>query len=114
MRHSIGRTLPAGVTTQVLEVPNGYIADVSMTLISNTSGSTGNITFYWQHGHDASHQIYILNAKTLNSKDYIQFSNGNIVMKSGDTFHFNPSVEMNVIITFELLKAPQLFTFPNE
>jgi len=114
MKHSIGRTLPASTNTQVLLVPNGYIADVSMVFISNTSGSTGNISFYWEHGHDPSHQIYVLNAKTINSKDYLQFSQGNLVMKSGDSFYFNPSVEMNVIVTFDLLKAPQLFTFPNE
>jgi hypothetical protein len=114
MRHSIGRTLPAGVTSEVLLVPNGYIADVSLIFISNTSGSTSNITLYWQHGHDPSHQIYILSTKTISSKDYLQLSNGNVVMKSGDSLQFLPSSEMNIIVTFDLLKAPQLFTFPNE
>lgn len=114
MKHSIGRTLPAGVETQILVVPNGYIADVSMLFISNTSGSTGSIVVYWQHGHDSSHKVYILNGTSVGSKDYIQFSNGNVIMKAGDSFKLQPTQEMNVIVTFDLLQAPPLYTFAGE
>lgn len=114
MRHSIGRTLAASTETEILVVPNGYIADLSMLFISNTSGSTGSITVYWQHGHDASHKVYILNGTSLNSKDYLQFSNGNVIMKSGDSLKLTPTQEMNVIVTFDLLQAPPLYAFAGE
>lgn len=114
MKHSIGRTLAAGVETQILVVPNGYIADVSMLFISNTSGSTGSVVVYWQHGHDSSHKVYILNGTSVGSKDYIQFSNGNVIMKAGDSFKLQPTQEMNVIVTFDLLQAPPLYTFAGE
>lgn len=114
MKHSIGRTLPAGVETEILIVPNGYIADMSMLFISNTSGSTGSITVYWQHAHSASHKIYILNGYSLNAKDFLQFSNGNLILKSGDSLKLTPTQEMNVIATFDLLQAPPLYSFAGE
>ena len=114
MKHSIGRTLPAGVETEMLIVPNGYIADMSMLFISNTSGSTGSIVVYWQHAHSASHKIYILNGTSVGSKDYIQFSNGNLILKSGDSLKLQPTQEMNVIATFDLLQAPPLYSFAGE
>jgi len=114
MRHSIGRTLPDSTETEILLVPNGYIADLSMLFISNTSGSTGSITVYWEHGHDATHKVYILNGTSLGSKDYIQFSNGNVIMKSGDSLKLTPTQEMNVIVTFDLLQAPPLYAFAGE
>ena len=114
MRHSIGRTLPASTETEMLVVPNGYIADLSMLFISNTSGSTGSVTVYWQHAHEATHKVYILNGKSLGSKDYIQFSNGNVIMKSGDSLKLEPTQEMNVIVTFDLLQAPPLYAFAGE
>ena len=114
MKHSIGRTLPASTETEILIVPNGYIADLSMLFISNTSGSTGSITVYWQHAHDSNHKIYILNGTSLGSKDYIQFSNGNVVLKSGDSLKLTPTQEMNVIVTFDLVQAYPLYAFSGE
>lgn len=114
MKHSIGRTLPASTTTEILVVPNGYIADLSLLFISNTSGSTGSISVYWQHAHDTNHKIYILNGTSLNSKDYLQFSNGNVILKSGDSLKLTPTQEMNVIVTFDLLQAPPLYAFAGE
>lgn len=114
MLHSIGKALSASTASTLFTVPNGYVAHLSMLFISNTSGSTGSITVYWQHAHDSSHKVYILNGKSLNSKDYIQFSNGVVVMKSGDSLVLNPTHPMDVIATFDLLQAPPLYTFNNE
>ena len=114
MLHSIGKTLSSSTNTTLFTVPNGYVAHLSMLFISNTSGSTGSMTVYWQHAHDSSHKVYILNGKSLNSKDYIQFSNGVVVMKSGDSLVLNPTQTMDVIATFDLLQAPPLYTFNNE
>lgn len=114
MKHSIGRTLTAGVETEILVVPNGYIADLSMLFISNTSGSTGSIIVYWQHAHDINHKIYILNGTSLNSKDYLQFSNGNVILKSGDSLKLTPTQQMNVIVTFDLMQAYPLYAFNGE
>lgn len=114
MLHSIGRTLPASTETEMLVVPNGYVAHLNMLFISNTSGSTGTITVYWQHAHDSAHKVYILNGKSLGSKDYIQFSNGTVVLKSGDSLKLTPTQEMNVIASFDLLQAPPLYAFSGE
>lgn len=114
MKHSIGKTIPAATDTTLFVVPPGYVAHVSLVFISNTSGSTGSVTFHWEHGHDASHKIYILNSKTISSKDYLQFSEGLLIMKEGDSLIFNPTNEMNVIVTFDLLQRQPLYTFDGE
>lgn len=111
MMHSVGRTVPASTDTTLFTVPNGYVAHLSMVFVSNTSGSTGSMTFHWEHAHNTLHKIYILNGYSLSSKNYVQFSNGIVVMQSGDKLVFNPTTEMNVIATFDLLQRPPLYTF---
>jgi hypothetical protein len=85
MKHSVGKTITTtGSDVELFTVPNGYVAEVSTLFISNTAGSTASVSVFWQHGHDATHKIYIINGKSLNSKDYLQFSDG-LVMKQGDS-----------------------------
>ena len=114
MMHSVGRTVPSATNTTLFTVPNGFVAHLNMVFVSNTSGSTGSMSFYWEHAHDSSHKIYILNGTSVGSKDYIQFTNGLVVMQSGDKLVFNPTTEMNVIVTSDLLQRPPLYTFDGE
>lgn len=114
MLHSVGRTIPASTDTTLFTVPNGYVAHLNMVFASNTSGATGQLTFYWQHAHDSAHKIYVLNGTSIGSKDYMQFSQGVVVMQAGDSLVFNPTQEMNIIATFDLLQAMPLYTFAGE
>ena len=116
MKHSVGKTITTtGSDVELFTVPNGYVAEMDLLFISNTSGSTASVSVFWQHGHDAFHQIYIINGNNLSSKDYIQFSNGSIVMKSGDSIQVQTNTSgVSFIATFDLRKELPMYTFAGE
>jgi hypothetical protein len=113
MKHSIGITLPAATTTTVFTVPNGYVAEVDMLFISNHSGNNKTVSAYWQHAHDPSHQIYIIDGYPLAAKGFVQFSDGSVVFQQGDSLKVAPETgsDMSVIVTFDLRKEAQILTF---
>lgn len=115
MKHSVGKTVTTtGSDVVLFTVPQGYVAEVSTLFISNSAGSTATVSVYWQHYHDASHQIYIINGRSLNSKDYLQFSDG-LVMKSGDSMKVQTNTSgISFIATFDLRKEFPMYTFDGE
>lgn len=115
MKHSVGKTITTtGSDVELFTVPQGYVAEVTTLFVSNTSGSTATVSIFWQHYHDATHQIYIINGKSLNSKDYLQFSDG-LVMKSGDSMWVNIGTSgISFIATFDLRKEFPMYTFDGE
>ena len=114
MMHSVGRSLATGTDQVIFTVPNGYVAHVSLVFITNDSGSTGTYTIAWKHAHDASHIIRFGYGKSLGNGESDQFSNGTLVMKSGDSMIVTNSVAMDFIVTFDLLQAPPLYAFAGE
>lgn len=114
MKHSIGKSFAAGSAQEIFIVPNGYIAIVYMVFITNTSGSTNSYDMSWRHGHDVSHDIRFAYGKSLGSGTSDQFTNGELVMKSGDKLTITNSGAMDVIVTFDLLQAMPLYAFAGE
>jgi hypothetical protein len=108
MKHSIPKTIPASTATTLFTVPAGYIAEVYMVFISNTSGSTGSCSFKWYWNGSS---VKVLNSKSLSNGDYIQFSNGSIIMQAGDRLEFTCSQPMDVIASFDLIQAPPMYVF---
>lgn len=114
MKHSIGKSFAAGSIQDIFTVPNGYIAIVYMAFITNTSGSTNSYDMSWHHAHDSSHVIRFAYGKSLGSGTSDQFTNGELVMKSGDYLTITNTGAMDVIVTFDLLQAPPLYAFDGE
>jgi hypothetical protein len=116
MKHSVGKTITTtGSDVVLFTVPPGYVAEIDMLFISNTSGSTASVSAYWEHGLDTSHDIYIINGYSLNSKDYLQFSNGSLVMKSNDSIKVQTNTSgVSFIATFDLRKELPMYTFDGE
>jgi hypothetical protein len=115
MKHSIGLTIPAATTTTMFTVPEGYVAEMDLLYIHNKSVTNKTIDVYWQHAHDPTHQIYILDDKLLSSKDYLQFSDGTVVLQAGDALKVLTETDSDytVIVTFDLRKEKPLYTFLN-
>jgi hypothetical protein len=116
MKHSIGVTVPADTLTEIFTVPNGFVAEVDMLYISNHTSSSKIASVYWQHAHDPSHLIYILFEKSLNAKEFLQFSNGSIVFKPGDALFIETAAgsDYTLIVTFDLRAAPAMYNFETE
>ena len=114
MKHSIGKSFAAGTAQEVFTVPNGYMAIVYMVFITNTSGSTSSYDMSWRHAHDAGHVIRFAYGKSLGSGTSDQFTNGELVMKSGDRLTITNSGAMDVIATFDLIQALPVYAFAGE
>ena len=114
MKHSIGKSLAAGTAQNIFTVPNGFIAVVYMVFVTNTSGSTGSYNMSWRHAHDPGHVIRFAYGKSLGSGSSDQFANGELIMKSGDSFTVTNTVAVDVIVTFDLIKSLPLYAFDGE
>jgi len=115
MKHSIGKAFTSGSIQLIFEVPAGYVAHVDLVYITNTSGSTGTYTIDWRHADNSYADIIrFAYGKSLGSGNSDQFSNGLLVMKSNDRMYVNPSMAVDVIVSFDLLKAPPLYSFDGE
>jgi hypothetical protein len=116
MRHSVGKQLTAGVVNTLFTVPNGYKAEVSLLFISNHTGNNKTISAYWQHAHDAAHQIRIIDGYQLATTEFIKFDGSTIVMQSGDSMVLTPesASDMSAIATFDLRKELQTVAFDGE
>lgn len=114
MKHSIGKSFAAGTDQELFTVPNGYMAVVYMVFITNTSGSTNSYDMTWHHAHDVTHSIRFAYGKSLGSGTSDQFTNGELVMKSGDSILITNSGAMDVIVTFNLLQALPVYAFAGE
>ena len=116
MKHTIGLQLTAGVNNTVLTVPAGYKAEVSLLFISNLDANNKTTTAYWEHAHNTAHKIYIIDTYPMASHSFIQFSNGSIVMQSGDKFVVKPEAgaTQSVLLTFDLRKEAGTLAFDGE
>ena len=116
MKHTIGLQLTAGVDNTVLTVPAGYKAEVSLLFISNLDANNKTTTAYWEHGHDPNHKIYIIDLYPMASHSFVQFSNGSIILQSGDKFVVKPEAgaTQSVLLTFDLRKEAGTLAFGGE
>lgn len=106
MKHTVGLQLVAGTANTVLIVPTGYKAEVSLLFISNLDANNKTTTAYWEHAHNTAHKIYIIDTYPMASHSFIQFSNGSIILQSGDKFVVTPEAgaTQSVMLTFDLYK----------
>ena len=102
---SVGLNLTANTLTTVYTVPVGYYAKWNLMYIFNGTGSTKSFTVYW-HDSSANADIYIMNANSVTSKQYIQMSDGYVVLEEGDSIYMQSETgsTFSTICTFELEK----------
>ena len=106
MKHTVGKQLTAGSANTIFTVPTGYKAEVTLLFVSNRDANNKTISVYWQHAHDAAHQIHIIDAYSLAANSFLQFSNGSVIMQSGDSMVMTPQAGsvMDTIVTLDLYK----------
>ena len=102
---SVGLNLTANTLTTVYTVPVGYYAKWNLMYIFNGTGSTKTFTAYW-HDSSANADIYVMNGSSVTSKQYIQMSNGYVVLEEGDSVMMQSEAgsTFSTICTFELMK----------
>lgn len=104
MKHSVGKQLTAATANTMFVVPPGYKALVDLVFVSNLDANNKTTTAYWEKADTT--QIYIIDNYPMASHSFIQFSNGVMVMQSGDKFIITPETgaTQSAIVTFDLIK----------
>ena len=116
MKHSVGKVLTPEVANTLFIVPAGYKAEVSLLFISNHTGNNKLISAYWQHAHDITHKIRIIDNYILTASEFIKFDGSTIVMQSGDSMVLTSEAgsSMSAIATFDLYKEAAIYAFEGE
>jgi hypothetical protein len=103
---TVGLNLPGGALTTVYTVPTGYYAKWNLMYVFNGTGSTKTFTAYW-HDTSASTDVYVLNANSVSSKEYVRMDGGAyVVLEEGDkvVMQSEAGSTFSTICTFELYK----------
>jgi hypothetical protein len=113
MKHSIGITVTPNTLTEVFTVPAGFEAEVDMLFVSNHTSGSKWIDVYWEYGNDPTNKIYILFQKGLDSKNFLQFSNGSVVFLAGDSMNVKTEngSDYTLLVTFDLRPAAPKYNF---
>ena len=102
---TVGKNLTAGVTNTVYTVPKGCKAIATLLFLSNHTGSSKAITATWYDKSD-NESVDIVASKSLGSKEFLQFSDGRMVMDEYDELRCTPEAgsSFSVIFTVEILQ----------
>ena len=97
----------------VVTVPAGFVGQWTMTFITNLDNSNNDVTLFVDKTPDPD--VYILNGKTISSKDYLMIESfsgfilqpGDVVKASCDTVG-----NLEIVVTLDLVYSPfQLNSF---
>ena len=116
MKHSVGKNLTHNVSNTLITVPAGYKAEITTLFVSNRQGNNKHVTVYWQHAHDITHKIYIVNEYTIAANNYLTFTDKQLVMQEGDSIVIVPQLDsdMSAIVSFDLKKEQAVLAFDGE
>lgn len=103
-KFSIGLHPTATVENTILTVPKNQVAIVHMIMMSNHTGNNKTGSLWWEHGHDATHDIYIVDDKTFTSAELLNLSEIELVMREDDKIKVTTEAgsDFSVIVTFDL------------
>ena len=72
-----------GQQYNIYTCPANCRAEVSMLMITNSSGSTETVTVHW-YDSDRTQNVRILGSKSLSNGDYVLFTGATLVLEPGD------------------------------
>ena len=100
---TVGLNLTAGVSNTVYTVPKGCKAIATLLFLSNYGGNSKSISADW-YDKSADDDIVIAGGKSISAGDYIQFSDGRLVMDEYDELRVTPEAAstFSVILTVEI------------
>jgi len=100
------KNLTAGTSNTVYTVPKGCKAIATLLFLANSGGTTKSISAAVYDISKAT-TVPIIGAKSLGGGDFIQFSQGRMVMDEGDYVTATPEsgATMSCILTVEILQS---------
>ena len=80
-----------GTTTEDVYVcPANAVAEVTFIHVVNGGGSTNSVEVEWYVSAD-NYTSHFLKGKSINSSDYVSFSNIDLVLQAGDEIRVTPA-----------------------
>ena len=98
---TVGSNLTAGSSNTVYTIPKGCKGIATFLLLANHSNNTKHITASW-FDHNENTTVDIVAAKSLTSKEILQFTNMRIVMDEFDELRCTPEASSNYAVIFTL------------
>lgn len=104
---SIGVKLTTTNQTTIYTCPSNYTGVIKLIHVGNIAGSNADITLEWTDS-SASATYKITNTTTVNTKLYLQLSEGFFIFNAGDTLKATASSAdaLDVIVSVEELFTP--------
>jgi hypothetical protein len=103
-KFSVGVNPTAATETTVFEVPANEKVVIHQIFMSNHSGNNKTGSLWWEHGHDDTHDLYIVDDKVFTSTELLNLNQIELVMREGDKLKVQTEAasSFSVIITFDL------------
>ena len=80
----------SGTTTEIVYTcPANCVAELTFVHVVNGGGSTNSVDVEWYVAAD-NYTSHFLSGKSLNAGDYINFTNIDLVLQSGDEIRVTP------------------------
>lgn len=100
---TVGLNLTAGTSNTVYTVPKGCKAIATLLFLSNAGGSSKSVAADW-YDSSANDDIVIAGGKSIGAGDFIQLSDGRMVMDEYDELRVTPEAgsTFSVIFTVEI------------
>ena len=100
---TVGLNLTADTSNTVYTVPKGCKAIATMLFLANAGGNSKSISADW-YDKSANDDIVIAAGKSVSAGEYIQFSDGRLVLDEYDEIRVTPEAAstFSVILTMEI------------
>jgi hypothetical protein len=100
---SVGKNLTANVANTMYTVPKGCKGIVTLLFVANGSGNTQSFSAAW-HDYSENTNVTIAASKSLGAGEYVQFSDGRVVLDEYDYLYVTPAAgsTFSAIVTFEI------------
>ena len=103
-KFSVGVNPTAATETTVFEVPANEKVVIHQIFMSNHSGNNKTGSLWWEHGHDDTHDLYIVDDKVFTTAELLNLNDIELVLRQGDTLKVltEAASTFSVIITFDI------------
>ena len=103
-KFSVGVNPTAGTETVVFEVPDHQKILITNIFMSNHTGNNKVADLWWEHGHDDTHDLYLVDDRDFAQGDLYNLNQIELVMRQGDKLKVLTQADshFSVIVTFDI------------
>lgn len=103
---SVGHKCTTTSRETIYTCPKNHTTLITLLFLSNTDTANRDVTIEWYHADEATY--YTVFASSISSKNFLQFSDGYMVLNEDDRFHITAGAAdvINAVISVEEIFDP--------